>query len=111
MGACDVVTTKARLICVNLGTTLARSPADITLWDIFSAVESKEADDIFKFHQNPSDTCSVGSNIYGLLKTHLDDAVHALKTELSKVTLVMLLEELFAQVPDLPHDNKASTIE
>lgn len=77
------------------GTTLARSPADITLWDILSAVESKETDDIFKFHQNPSDNCPVGSNIYGLLKTHLDDAVHAIKTELSKVTLVMLLEELF----------------
>lgn len=84
------------------GTTLARSPDSITLWDIFSAVESGNTDDIFSFHQHPSDTCPIGGSIYGLLKNHLDDAVGALKKELSHVTLAMLLEELFTLLPDLP---------
>jgi Rrf2 family protein len=95
---------KSKLILVAPGpggTTLARPPEDITLLDIFSAVESKETEDIFKFHQNQSEHCPVGSNIYGLLKTHLDDAVDALKSELSKVTLAILLEELFPLLPDL----------
>ena len=90
------------------GTMLARSPDTITLWDIFSAVEPKETEDIFKFHQNPSEHCPVGSNIYGLLKTHLDDAVGALKNKLSNVTLSMMVEELYSLMPDLPHYPEAA---
>lgn len=85
------------------GTTLARSPDSISLWDIFTAVESGNTNDIFAFHRHPSETCPVGSSIFELLHNHLDDAVGALKKELSNVTLSMMLGELFSLKPDLPH--------
>ena len=84
------------------GTTLARNPDSITLWDILAAVEPIETEGIFKFHQNASEHSLIGSNIYGLLKGHLDDALDALKTELSQVTISMLVDELRNLMPELP---------
>lgn len=83
------------------GIKLAQSPEKITLWDILVAVEPMQTEDIFNFHKQPSKHCPVGSNIYGLLKTHLDDGVTALKDELSSVTILMMVEELRNEVPDL----------
>ncbi len=96
---------KANLILVSPGpggVKLARNPETITLWDIFTAVEFIETEDIFKFHQNPSEHCLIDSNIYGLLKNHLDDAVEAMKIELSNVTISMLVDELRRLMPELP---------
>lgn len=96
---------KASLIAVSPGpggTTLAKIPEQISLWDIYAAVEAERAEDIFKFHESISPYCPIGSNIYELLYSHLDDAVKALKEELSGVTLADLILELHQRVPDLP---------
>jgi Rrf2 family protein len=96
---------KAGLISVSPGpggTTLAKLPEQISLWDIYAAVEAERIEDIFKFHENISPYCPIGSNIYELLYSHLDDAVKALKEELSGVTLADLIVELHQRVPDLP---------
>ncbi len=81
-------------------TTLAKSADDITLWDIYTAVESPETDELFKFHPNRSETCIVGSNVYDVLHPHLDDAVNAMKNELTQVTLANLCEELYEKIPE-----------
>lgn len=96
---------KASLISVSPGpggTTLAKNPEEISLWDIYAAVETERVEDIFKFHENLSPYCPIGSNIYELLYSHLDDAVKALKEELSGVALADLTNELYQRVPDLP---------
>lgn len=81
------------------GKTAIMRPADeITLWDIYTAVESEETDEVFKFHQNTSETCVVGSNIYSILSPHLDDAVNTMKNVFFKVTLQSLIEELYAKI-------------
>ena len=79
-------------------TTLARPADTITLWDIYTAVESDATDEIFKLHQNTSETCVVGSNIHALLMPHLSDAVAAMKYSLSKVTLEDLKRELYQKL-------------
>ncbi|MGN6712025.1 transcriptional regulator, BadM/Rrf2 family [Anaerocolumna jejuensis DSM 15929] len=88
---------KAGLLSVRPGRgkmKLAKPISDITLWDIYSAVETDETDEIFKFHPNTSDTCPVGCNIRCLLLSHLDNAVAAMRAELSSVTLEDLTQEL-----------------
>lgn len=86
------------------GVRLARNPESISLWDILIAVESMETENVFKFHEHVSEHCPVGSNIYDLLKTHLEDGINALKSELSNVSLSDLLDELYtiADLPPLP---------
>ncbi len=84
------------------GVTLAKSADSITLWDVFTSVETMDTEGIFKLHQNPSDDCIFGHNIYGLLKAHFTQAVSAAQRELSSVTIAMLLEELRAVAPQMP---------
>ncbi|MDT8782513.1 MAG: Rrf2 family transcriptional regulator [Candidatus Bathyarchaeota archaeon] len=96
---------KAGLISVSPGpggATLSKKPMQITLLDIFNAVEAEKTEDIFRFHGNPSPYCPIGSNIYEILYSHLDNAVSALKKELNSVTLAHLINELNQRVPNLP---------
>ena len=100
---------KAGLISVSPGpggATLAKKPTQITLLDIFNAVEAEKTEDIFRFHGNPSPHCPIGSNIYELLHSHLDNAMSALKKELFSVTIADLMDELHRSVPDLHPPSK-----
>jgi Rrf2 family protein len=100
---------KAGLISVSPGpggATLAKKPTQITLLDIFNAVEAEKTEDIFRFHENPSPHCPIGNNIYELLYSHLDNAVSALKKELYSVTIADLMNKLHQSVPDLQPPSK-----
>ena len=82
------------------GAKLARKADSITLWDIFTSIEAMDTEDIFKFNEHVSKYCPVGRNNNGILKTHLNDAVEAMKRELSKVTVFMIIEELQSCMPN-----------
>lgn len=75
------------------GAKLAKRPEDITIYDVYKAVDSVE-DSIFHFHESPNPTCPVGRNIHAVLDGHLSAAQTALENELRKVTLRDLLGEL-----------------
>lgn len=88
---------KAGLLSVKAGRgkiELTRPIGEITLWDVYTAVESEQTEEIFKLHPHASDACPVGCHIRELLVSHLDDAVAAMRRELSAVTLGMLQGEL-----------------
>lgn len=77
----------------NGGVHLAKEPKDITLWDIFQAVETNDVEEIFKLHETDSD-CPVGKNFYQILYPHMEAAVNAMKAEMKQVTLEKLMDEL-----------------
>ncbi len=81
----------------NGGVRLAREPKDITLWDIYQAVETNDVEEIFKLHKTDS-TCPVAKNIYQVLYPHVFDAVNAMKDSMEQVTLEALLNELICQL-------------
>lgn len=74
------------------GATLKRAPADITLLDIYRAVDCVEEGGLFHFHENPNPNCPVGSRIHSALDSHLQEAQQALESSLAKVTLAELLK-------------------
>lgn len=76
------------------GITLARPLADISLLDLWRAVDKSEADSLFHFHENPCPQCPVGGNIHAALDGHLVDAQRALEEQLASVSL----EEVEAEV-------------
>ena len=71
------------------GARLARRPEDITLFDVYSAVDSVEGD-LFHFHENPNPACPVGRNIHAVLDVKLQEAQAALENRLKKTTLADL---------------------
>ncbi|MCD8329631.1 MAG: Rrf2 family transcriptional regulator [Lachnospiraceae bacterium] len=91
----------------NGGVHLAKEPGDITLWDIYQAVETHDVEEIFKLHETDS-TCPVGKNIYQLLYPHMLDAVTAMKDSMEQVTLGTLLDELQSLLKDF-HPEEAAT--
>lgn len=74
-------------------TSLAKNPSDISLWDIYMAVEGYNADELFKFHPKISNGCQIGKFFKEILGIHLDEAVLAMKEKLSDVTLAQLGSE------------------
>ncbi|MCD7866583.1 MAG: Rrf2 family transcriptional regulator [Clostridiales bacterium] len=89
----------------NGGVRLAREPKDITLWDIYQAVETNDVEEIFKLHETDSD-CPVGKNFYHILYPHMASAVNAMKTDMEQVTLETLADELKCLLKDMkPEDD------
>lgn len=95
---------KAGLLSVQRGTggtELARSPQEITLWDVYRAMEPDTADEVFKFSDALSGACPVGSSIRELLLVHLQDAFDLMKSRLAETTI----EELRCEIE--AHTSKA----
>jgi Rrf2 family protein len=67
------------------GSKLARKPDDITLLDIYEAVESR---DVFSLHrQHPSRRCPVGVNIETVLGEVLEEVNSAVQQVLTRITI------------------------
>lgn len=74
------------------GATLAKPLGEITLYDVYRAVDCVEGE-LFHFHENPNPDCPVGKNIHALLDKHLADAQLAMEQSLHSVTLADLAVE------------------
>lgn len=72
---------KAGLITVRRGVggaALSRPPEEISVWDVYQAVEPEGLEKIMGIHPNPSETCPVGKRIETVLESsyaRIEDAV------------------------------------
>ncbi len=85
---------KAGLVRVTRGTggaEAAKPLTDITLLDIYHAVECVETGALFHFHENPNPHCPVGRNIHAVLDGRLAAIQQAMENQLRSVTM----QELF----------------
>lgn len=82
------------------GASIIRDLKDITLYDIYKAVDAVEGTDggLFHFHENPNPTCPVGKNIHTVLDGRLAAAQRAMEEELKKVSLYDLTQELNSKI-------------
>lgn len=69
------------------GADLARPLNEITLYDIYSAVDCADDEGLFRFHENPNADCPVGRNIHKVMDGRLKSAQQALESELKRTTL------------------------
>lgn len=74
------------------GSALAKEPKDITLMDIFKAVEKEE--ELFHFHENPNPECPVGKNVHAVLDNRLLAIQEAMKQQMKSVTLQDLIDDM-----------------
>lgn len=74
------------------GASLAKEPKDITLLDIFDAVEKEEA--LFHFHENPNPECPVGKNVHAVLDNKLFAIQEVMREKMKSVTLQDLIDDL-----------------
>ena len=74
------------------GTRLTRALSEITLQDVYQAVEPDR--DLFSVHANPSSDRAVGSNIATTLNHIFGGAQRAMEEQLGKTTLADIVEDL-----------------
>ena len=74
------------------GAKLTKKPKDVTLLDVFRAVEEEE--DLFHFQKNPNPNCPVGRNIHCVLGTRLEKIKQHMMDDLAGITLEELLNEV-----------------
>ena len=75
------------------GAHIARPLGEITLADVFRAVESIGDDILFSFHENPNPACPVGRNIHNVLDGHLAEIQRAMEHTMEQTTLADVVAE------------------
>lgn len=88
---------KAGLIHVKAGAGgayLNKELEDISLLDVYRAVEVVEKGDLFNFHEHPNPDCPIGANIESVLRTNMLEAQSAMEQKLAQVTLKQLVTDL-----------------
>ena len=75
------------------GAYLVRPLSEITLADVFHAVESLGGDTLFSFHENPNPACPVGRSIHDVLDNRLADIQCAMERTMEGMTLADIAED------------------
>ena len=75
------------------GASFSRPLEDITLLDIYRAVDCVEKGELFHFHENPNQQCSVGRNIHNILDDKLDRIQNAMEREMASITMADVIED------------------
>lgn len=72
------------------GASLLRPPGEITLLDIYRAVQLAGDKQLFRIHEHPNIQCPIGRNIEQVLQHELQAAQAALEQRLAQTTLSVL---------------------
>lgn len=76
------------------GAFLLKDLNDITLLDVYRAVEVVGEGELFHFHDEPNPECPVGANIQTVLQVILDRAQSAMENVLASITMKHLVTDL-----------------
>lgn len=87
---------KAGIISVKRGsggTDIERPLEEITLLDVYHAVECVEHGELFHFHENPNPLCPVGKNIHGIMDARLEDIQRAMEEKMRSITMADIMAD------------------
>ena len=92
---------EAGLISISQGKSgieLSRELSEITLLDVFRAVDCVNEDGLFHFHENTNANCPVGRNIHKVMDPKLNAVQAAMEEELKRLTLADIVEDTKAAI-------------
>ena len=75
------------------GATLAKPLVEITLLDVFNAVESIENQQLFSFHDQPNPNCPVGRNMHQVLDNRLEEIQNAMELKMKSMNLEDIVKD------------------
>ena len=80
------------------GTTLQKPLNEITLLDVYRAVEVVQEGELFQMHEKPNPNCPVGANIEAVLELILLRAQVAMESVLGEITMEDLVTVLTQKI-------------
>lgn len=87
---------KAELIAVKRGqggVSILKPYEQISLLDLYQAVDSVKNNQLFHFHEQPNQSCPVGRSIHPILDDKLEQVQAAMEKELAQISLAQLLAD------------------
>lgn len=75
------------------GAALARPITEITLYDVYTAVDCVDKNGLFHFHENPNANCPVGRNIHKAMDSRLQAVQKSMECELKRITLAEVVQD------------------
>lgn len=75
------------------GASVAKPLEEITLLDIYNAVECIDNGELFHFHEGSNKECPVGRNIHLILDDKLQRVQKAMEREMEKITLSDIIRD------------------
>ncbi len=75
------------------GAEIAKPLNEITLLDIYNAVECVNEGELFHFHENPNKDCPVGRNIHNVLDKKLELIQKAMENEMKIITMADIIND------------------
>jgi DNA-binding IscR family transcriptional regulator len=82
------------------GAKLKRMPIDITLLDIYNAVDSTSLDELIGVHSHPSEQCPFGKNISNILAEPYAEIGETVCQKMASITLEQLCSKLGKMEPE-----------
>ena len=79
------------------GASLARPLSEVTLLDVYRAVEDEAS--LFSVHPRPNPKCPVGARIEGTLRDVFTEAEDAMQAKLAGITLAEVVRRLGRSAP------------
>ena len=96
----DIVTVKRG----SGGADIERPLTEITLLDVYNAVEPVENGQLFHFHEDPNELCPVGRNIHRIMDYRLEEIQNAMEDKMRRITLA----DVMADAKKLLENEKSS---
>lgn len=90
----------------NGGVALARPMEEITLLDVYRAVENEEDMSIFRFHANPNANCPVGRNIHHVMDGRLTEIQAAMEEKMAEMTLADVIADTEGYIAKEPRSGQ-----
>ena len=87
---------KAGIVTVKRGrggADIDRPLREITLLDVYRAVEPVENGQLFHFHEKPNERCPVGRNIHRIMDGRLEEIQSAMEEKMRSVTIADVMED------------------
>ena len=75
------------------GADTAKPLDEITLLDLYNAVECVDDGALFHFHEDPNQICPVGRNIHAVLDGRLEEIQRAMEEQMKSVTIRDIVED------------------
>lgn len=80
------------------GARISRPLEEITMLDLYRAVDCVEEGALFHFHENPNPLCPVGRNIHDVLDEKLANIQKTMENEMARITLADIIQETKAKI-------------
>ena len=80
------------------GADISKNLEDITLLDIYNAVESVENGELFHFHENPNVLCPIGRNIHNIMDRRLLEIQEAMESQMRSVTIRDVMDDAYVYI-------------